>query len=67
MSNQRDGWAIDVRVAETMHIEVPGPDGMERVAITLEHKSGQRARLRVRAKEGVRIKPPKMDREPVPG
>lgn len=61
MAAQRDGWAIDVRVAETMLIEVPAADGgAERVSITLEHKSGQIARLRVRAKEGVRIRPPKM-------
>ena len=63
MAAQRDGWAIDVRVAETMLIEVPRADGMERVFITLEHKSGQIARLRVRAKEGVRIRPPKMAKD----
>lgn len=66
MAAQRDGWAIDVRVAETMLIEVPRADGMERVSITLEHKSGQIARLRVRAKEGVRIRPPKMAKETAP-
>lgn len=64
---QRDGWAIDVRVTETMLIDVPRADGaVERVAITLEHKSGQVARLRVRAKADVRIRPPKMARDVEP-
>lgn len=64
MGPQRDGWSIDVRVTETMLIEVARPDGVERVSITLEHKSGQIARLRVRAGDAVTIKPPKMTREP---
>lgn len=68
MGIQRDGWSIDVRVTETMLIEVPRDGGgIERVSITLESKSGQMARLRVRAKEGVKIRPPKMAREPALG
>ena len=67
MAIQRDGWSIDVRVTETMLIEVPRDGGTERVSITLEHKSGQVARLRVRAKDGVKIRPPKMAKEPALG
>lgn len=67
MAIQRDGWSIDVRVTETMLIEVPRDGGIERVSITLEQKSGQVARLRVRAKDGVKIRPPKMAKEPALG
>lgn len=67
MPIQRDGWSIDVRVTETMLIEVPRDGGIERVSITLEQKSGQVARLRVRAKDGVKIRPPKMAKEPALG
>ena len=67
MATQRDGWSIDVRVTETMLIEVPRDGGIERVSITLEQKSGQVARLRVRAKDGVKIRPPKMAKEPALG
>jgi hypothetical protein len=55
MGQQRDGVAMDVRVQETLRLEVPGPNGPETVAITVEHKSGQVARLRIRAPDKVRI------------
>lgn len=54
----RDGVSVDVRVTETLHIEVPGEHGPERVSITVESKSGQLARLRVRASDSVTIKRP---------
>ncbi len=48
--SQRDGIVTDLRVAETLQMEVPSPDGtLKRVTVTLEQKSGQVARLRVRA------------------
>ncbi len=54
----RDGVAVDVRVLETVHLEVPGANGVQRVAITVEQKSGQLARLRIRAGDSVTIKRP---------
>ncbi|WP_397536295.1 hypothetical protein [Roseateles sp.] len=63
---QRDGVSVDVRVTETLQLEVPGVHGPERVSITVEHKSGQLARLRVRAGDNVTIKRPAR-KEPVHG
>lgn len=62
----RDGVVMDVRVDETLTImvndtvrlDVPTAHGIERVAITLEHKSGKVARLRIRAADSVTIKRP---------
>lgn len=48
-----DGIVTDIRVAETLRVEVPSPEGPRLVTITLEHKSGQVARLRVRAPDDV--------------
>lgn len=57
--SQRDGVAMDVRVLETVHLEVPGTNGAhQRIAITVESKSGQVARLRIRAGDSVTIKRP---------
>lgn len=56
MSKQRDGVTTDVRVRETLHLDVDGADGApQRIAITLEEKSGQIARLRIQAGDSVRI------------
>lgn len=50
---QRDGIVTDLRVAETLRVAVPSPDGTRTITVTLEHKSGQVARLRVKAPEDV--------------
>lgn len=63
----RDGVVMDVRVDETLTLEVnetlrldlPTSQGVQRVAITLEHKSGKVARLRIRAADSVTIKRPR--------
>lgn len=57
----RNGVAIDVRVEESLHLELPRDDGIgfERVTITVEHKSGQVARLRIKAGDVVRIRHPR--------
>lgn len=55
---------MDVRVDETVRLDVPKPGGgVERVAITLEHKSGKVARLRIRAADNVTIDRPDKRRE----
>ena len=62
-TNQQGGRTVDVRVRETMLIDVPRVDGtVDQVAITLEHKSGQMARLRVQVPEGISVRPPKLTR-----
>lgn len=65
MSTQRDGVSVDVRVQETLRLEVPRAGGFDLVAITVEHKSGKVARLRICAPDEVRIRRPK-SREPAP-
>lgn len=45
--------SVEVRVGESLRL-----DGAGITTITLEHKSGQRARLRVEADEAVDIQPP---------
>ena len=62
----RDGIVMDLKVDETLtlavndtvRLDVPVEGGVERVAITLEHKSGQVARLRIRAADSITIKRP---------
>jgi hypothetical protein len=49
------GVAMDVRVHETVRLELTSADGTETVAITLERKDGQVARLRIQAPQAVRI------------
>lgn len=44
---------VEVRVGESLRL-----DGAGQTTVTLEHKSGQRARLRVEADENVQIHPP---------
>lgn len=55
--SRRDGVAMDVRVRETLHLDVNGAAGapQQRIEITVEEKSGQVARLRIRAGDDVRI------------
>ena len=45
---------VDVRVGETVRM-----DGSGSIAVTLASKSGQRARLEIRADESVRIHTPR--------
>lgn len=62
------GVKVDVRVTETLRLEVPGQDGStSTVAITVEHKSGQVARLRITAPLAIRIKHPRKAPELAPG
>jgi len=60
------GVKIDVRVADTLRLEVPTQSGTEVVTLTVEHKSGQFARLRVNAPASVRVQHSRR-REPVAG
>lgn len=65
---KRGGVAVDVRVDETLHLEVLdilNNGKTERIAITVEHKSGGVARMRVNASRNVRITPPRLVREEV--
>lgn len=66
MSN-RAGVIVDVRVEERLRIDVPTENGIETVTISLEHKSGQVARLRIQAAEPVTIRPPRRRELPVVG
>ena len=50
------GVAVDVRVTETLRLDVTGPDGPGVVTITVERKSGQMTRLRIDAPTSVRIR-----------
>lgn len=57
---------VDVSVGDTLQLTMPGPDSRPVVAqITVEKKSGQVARLRIRAADAVAIKVP--PRRPAPG
>jgi hypothetical protein len=53
------GMAVDVMVGEpiTLHPSTRGG----RIVVTIEHKSGQRGRIRIQAEEEVRIELPKKD------
>lgn len=53
MSERRSGAVVDLKVGEQLTL-TPG-----RIVVTLEHKSGQRSRLRVEADESVKIVFPK--------
>lgn len=53
MTDRRSGAVIDLRVGEQLTLQ-PG-----NIVVTLEHKSGQRSRLRVEADESVKIVYPK--------
>lgn len=50
---QQRSMNVDLKVGETLNLS---GDGV--AAVTLEHKSGQRARLRIEADESVSIDPP---------
>ncbi len=60
MRGKDGGVSMDVRVRETLHLDVDGADGLppQRIEVTVEEKSGQVARLRIRAGENVRILKP---------
>ena len=59
MRLRADGIVTDLRVAETLQLEVPSADGACRtVTVTLEAKSGQMARLRVQAPNDVVLRRP---------
>jgi hypothetical protein len=45
--------SVEIRVGEALRM-----DGQGSAVVTLEHKSGQRARLKIEADEGVRIRTP---------
>ena len=52
------GLATDVRVGESLRVEVPGTEGL---TITLEAKSGQVARLRIQGDKEVTITRPRRE------
>ena len=53
---QGEGVCIEVLVGEVLTILIPGRKvDSEKISITLEAKSGQRARLRIKADESVTI------------
>lgn len=49
--------AIDVNVGESIEIH-PSLDA-KRIVVTIEHKSGQRARLRIQSDDKVKVDQPK--------
>jgi hypothetical protein len=50
------GVSMDVRVGEVLEIVPPaGAVDNRKITVTLEHKDGRRARLRITASEDVRI------------
>jgi hypothetical protein len=64
MAKRDGGVQMDVRVRETLHLDVDGAAGApQRIEITVEEKSGQVARLRILAADTVRIIRPRR-REP---
>lgn len=53
---QGEGVCIELLVGEVLDILIPGRKiDSEKICITLEQKSGQRARLRIKADESVTI------------
>jgi hypothetical protein len=51
MTDEKTGLAIDVKVDETIALDLPN----QRITIRVEAKSGQQARLRVRSEQGVKV------------
>lgn len=60
MPDGRSGVLVDVRVGEELHLELP-PEleaALGRIAVKVEKKDGQRARLRVLADERIIVRRP---------
>ncbi|MBA3622868.1 MAG: hypothetical protein H0W48_00055 [Methylibium sp.] len=55
MTSPRRNVVMEIRADESLHIEVPQTEGAQRITLTLEHKSGHRARLRITAPDDVLI------------
>lgn len=53
MATNANRMSVEIRVGESLRLEGAGLS-----VVTLEHKSGQRARLRIEANEDIRIEPP---------
>ena len=65
---KRDGVAMDLREGDTVRLELPAGAAVDsgRIVITLEAKTGRKARLRIQADDSVRIARPEKAREPIP-
>lgn len=65
---KRDGVAMDLREGDTVRLELPAGAAVDcgRIVITLESKTGRKARLRIQADDSVRIARPEKQREPIP-
>lgn len=66
----RERLLIDVAVGDTVQFTLPSHNAdmaPQEVHVTVEKKSGQVARLRIRAAESVAIRPPQKKRLAVPG
>lgn len=57
--SRKGGLSVDVRVGESLRLDIDDGDTKQCVLISLEQKAGQAARLRIVAAEKVRIVFPK--------
>lgn len=62
---KRGGVAMDLREGDVVRLELPAGAAVdsEKIVITLEAKTGRKARLRIQADDAVRISRPERERD----
>lgn len=71
MRPKRDGVAMELREGDIVRLQMPpgaavDSDEIQEILITLEAKTGRKARLRIRAGEAIRIARSDRERGPTP-